>query len=63
MRDSIFLLLTMAVAVVLAAGSVVVHAETLLDPGLLVLLALGGGLALWGVLEDRRTSERAPRDI
>lgn len=63
MRDAVFLLLTMAMAVVLAAGSVVIHAESLLDPALLALIALGGGFVLWGVLEDRRASERSPRDF
>lgn len=63
MRDAVFLLLTMAMAVVLAAGSVVIHAESLLDPALLALIALGGGFVLWGVLEDRRASERSQHDL
>ena len=63
MKDAVFLLLTMAMAVVLAAGSVVIHAESLLDPALLALIALGGGFVLWGVLEDRRASERSPHDL
>lgn len=66
MRDAVFLLLTMltmAVAIGLAAASVAFHIESLSDPALLVLLALGGGFALWGVLEDHGISERSPRDF
>ena len=63
MKDAVFLLLTLVIAVVLAAVSVIVQFETRLDPALLALLALGGGFAGWGLLEDRRSDERTPLDL
>ncbi len=53
MKDTVFLLLTLAAAILLALVSVVVQLEFLHDPALLVLLALGGGLAGWGLMEDQ----------
>ncbi len=53
MKDIVFLLLTLAAAILLALVSVVVQFEILHDPALLVMLALGAGFTLWGVIEDQ----------